>query len=63
MPISDYLSYDALGLADLVRRGEVTPLELVNESIRRIEQLNPRLNAVDPPDVRCGPPCRRRSPP
>jgi len=46
MPISDYLSYDALGLADLVRRGEVTPLELVNEAIRRIEQLNPRLNAI-----------------
>src|SRR2546430_2531442 len=33
------------GLADLVRRGEVTPRELVDLSLRRIEALNPRLNA------------------
>jgi len=39
-------SYDALGLAALVKAGEVTPLELVEEAIRRIEAVNPRLNAV-----------------
>lgn len=38
--------FDALGQADLVRRGEVTPLELVEGAIRRIESLNPALNAV-----------------
>lgn len=37
---------DGLGLADLVRRGEVTATELVEESIRRIEARNPALNAV-----------------
>ena len=44
--ISDYDSYDALGLAELVRGGQVTPLELVNEAIRRIEATNPAINAV-----------------
>ena len=43
---SDYDSYDALGLAELVRGGEVTPLELVNEAISRIEAGNPAINAV-----------------
>ncbi len=44
--ISDYDSYDALGLAELVRSGQVTPLELVDEAIRRIEARNPAINAV-----------------
>ena len=45
--ISDeYGQLDALGLADLVRRKEVTPSELVEEAIRRIEAVNPRINAV-----------------
>jgi len=42
----DYLRYDATGLAELVRRGEVTPLELVATAIDRIERLNPQVNAV-----------------
>jgi amidase len=37
---------DATAQADLVRRGEVTPLELVDAAIARIEALNPQLNAV-----------------
>lgn len=37
---------DATAQADLVRRGEVTPLELVDASIARVEALNPTLNAV-----------------
>ncbi|MBM4269494.1 MAG: amidase [Deltaproteobacteria bacterium] len=40
------LELDATGQADLVRRGEVTPAELVDASTARIERLNPRLNAV-----------------
>ncbi len=40
---------DALALADLVRRKEVTPLELVDATIARIEALNPQLNAVVTP--------------
>src|SRR6266852_2469541 len=43
---ADYLARDATGLAELVRRGEVSPLELVETAIRRIERINPRVNAV-----------------
>jgi len=39
-------NYDGLGLAELVRTGQVSPSELVEEAIRRIERLNPALNAV-----------------
>lgn len=47
MSIADaYSQNDGLGLAQLVRQGEVTPLELVEEAIRRIEALDPQLNAV-----------------
>jgi amidase len=42
----DYDRYDALGLAELVRRKEVTASELVEEAITRIERVNPHLNAV-----------------
>jgi len=41
-----FFKEDALGLGELVRRGEVKPIELVEESMRRIEELNPQLNAV-----------------
>lgn len=41
-----YGDLDGTGLADLVRQGEVTPLELVEEAIRRTEAVNGALNAV-----------------
>ncbi|MBV6522576.1 MAG: 6-aminohexanoate-cyclic-dimer hydrolase [Gemmatimonadaceae bacterium] len=44
--MNDYSSYDALGLAQLVRAGDVAPRELVQAAIERIERLNPSLNAV-----------------
>ncbi|WP_262698768.1 MULTISPECIES: amidase [Streptomyces] len=37
---------DALAQADLVRRGEVSPRELVEAAIGRIEETDPRLNAI-----------------
>ena len=37
---------DATAQADLVRSGEVKPLELVEDAIARVESLNPQLNAV-----------------
>ena len=40
---------DAVGQADLVRRGEATAVELVDAAIERIEALNPRINAVVTP--------------
>jgi amidase len=40
---------DACGQAELVRRGEAKPSELVEAAIERIERLNPSLNAVITP--------------
>lgn len=37
---------DASAQAEAVRSGEVSPQELVEEAISKIEELNPRLNAV-----------------
>lgn len=42
----EYRDHDAVGLADLVRRGEVTPVETVTAALNAVERLNPRLNAV-----------------
>jgi amidase len=38
--------HDATGLAELVRRGDVAPIELVDAAIARIEALDPQLNSV-----------------
>ena len=46
MAFTEYSEYDGLGLAELVRRGEVSPPELVEAAIERIERHNPVLNAV-----------------
>src|SRR5689334_8627546 len=46
MKISEYTAFDALGLAELVRRREVTPSELMDVASTAIEQVNPALNAV-----------------
>ncbi len=46
MSFAQYDDHDALGLAGLVRNGDVTPRELVDETISRIERVNPALNAV-----------------
>lgn len=47
MEITDYLKqFDGLGLAELIRTKQVKPTELLEESIERIESLNPALNAV-----------------
>jgi len=44
--LDDLQWLDATAQADLVRAGEITPAELVEAAIRRIEILNPALNAV-----------------
>lgn len=46
MTHDEYLSHDALGLARLVRDGEVTPNELLDIALERVSLLNPSLNAV-----------------
>src|SRR5688572_14099881 len=48
--MSDDIAFlDATAQADLVRTGEVTPVELVDGAIQRIEKLNGELNAVITP--------------
>jgi amidase len=42
----EYSDYDGIGLAALVRKGEVSPAELVEAAIERIERHNGALNAV-----------------
>ena len=50
MPMSDEPGFvDATTQAEMVRNGEVTPLELVDSAIERVERLNPALNAVITP--------------
>lgn len=44
--MSEYEALDGLGLAALVKRGEVSAVELVETAIAKIEALNPKLNAV-----------------
>src|SRR5689334_6583853 len=46
MEMPDYSEFDGLGLAELVAKRAVTPLELVEAAIERIERHNPTLNAV-----------------
>src|SRR5215510_10266889 len=44
--MSGLVDLDAVALAELVRNGDASPLELVDASIARIEELNPKLNAI-----------------
>ena len=46
LPFPEYDHLDTLGLAELVRTQQVTPLELVEAAIARIEARNPQINAV-----------------
>jgi amidase len=41
-----FVRLDGMAQADLVRRGDVSSLELVDAAISRIEKLNPKINAV-----------------
>ncbi len=43
---TEYTEYDGLGLAELVRTGQVTAGEVLDAAIERIEAVNPELNAV-----------------
>jgi len=46
MAFNEYAEFDAIGLAELVQKREVSPSELVEEAISRIEAFNPAVNAV-----------------
>lgn len=47
--MDDFALLDGIAQAELVRRGAVHPLELVDAAIARIERLNPSLGAVITP--------------
>jgi amidase len=46
MTFAEYADYDGLGLATLVAKKEVSPAELAEAAIERIERNNGKLNAV-----------------
>ena len=46
MNLGEYTQYDGLGLAELVRKGEVSPRELAQTALAAIEKVNPQINAV-----------------
>jgi amidase len=44
--MDELVAYDAMGLGELIREGEITPAELLETTIQRIEKVNPKLNAI-----------------
>ena len=46
MGFEEYDALDAMGLAERVRAGDVSPEELLDAAVERLEARNPRLNAV-----------------
>ena len=46
MNLREYSQYDATGLAELVKSGEVTAKELAQTALEGVEKVNPKLNAI-----------------
>ena len=46
LTFEEYRAHDALALAALVKNGDTSPEELLEVAIRRVEEVNPELNAV-----------------
>jgi amidase len=44
--MDELIAYDAIALGGLIRKGEISSIELLNIIIERIEKINPQLNAV-----------------
>ena len=43
---SEYTQYDAVGLAELIRNGDVTQEEVLEAALERMRRVQPELNAV-----------------
>jgi len=43
--LTDLLLLPAIGLAERIRAGELSPVALLDASLARIDEVNPRLNA------------------
>ena len=46
MIFKEYGNYDGMGLAELVKRKQISPTALIDAAIDGIEQVNPQLNCV-----------------
>ena len=46
MAFSEFGAHDALSLAELLRKGDVSPTELLDEALARTAEVNPKINAV-----------------
>ncbi|OON72634.1 amidase [Streptomyces tsukubensis] len=46
MRVSEYVSFDAVGLSELVAKGEVLPAELEAAAREAVQAVDPRINAV-----------------
>src|SRR6056300_148185 len=46
-PMDELYNHDAMALAELIRKGEITAGELLEVVVNRIEKLNPKLNAIE----------------
>jgi len=43
----EFMQYDAIGLSELIKTKQISPAELLEVVIKRIEYFNPKLNAVN----------------
>ena len=50
-PVDELYRHDAIALAELIKKGEITAEELLDVVVNRIETLNPRLNAVEQQNI------------
>ncbi|MDB5284728.1 MAG: amidase, partial [Bacteroidota bacterium] len=46
MTFDEYRKHDAIALAELIKKKEVTATELLDIAIKRAEEVNPKLNSV-----------------
>jgi amidase len=46
LSFSEYVEHDAVGLARLIASGEITAAEVLEAAIARLDEVNPKLNAV-----------------
>ncbi|AQS65824.1 amidase [Streptomyces pactum] len=46
MRVAEYVNFDAVGLAELVAKGEVTPAELAAAALEAAQAVNRRINAI-----------------
>ena len=44
MNFQDYIRYDAVGLAELIRKKEVSADEVLQAALNRLDEVNPKLN-------------------